>query len=57
LEGAALVAKMAIDEGAAGKEGEKYIFERDFLVVGVACGPHKSYRTMCVVDFAGSYRE
>ncbi len=57
LEGAALVAKMVIDEGSAGKEVQKYIFEKDFLVVGVACGPHKSYRTMCVVDFASSYKE
>lgn len=57
LEGAALVAKMVIDEGGSNKEGQKYIFEKDFFVVGVSCGPHKSYRTMCVVDFASSYKE
>lgn len=57
LEGAALVAKMVIDEGASNKEGQKYIFEKDFLVVGIACGSHKLYRTMCVVGFAHSYKE
>jgi hypothetical protein len=57
IEGAALVAQMAIDEGVAGKEGRKYIFDKDLLVVGVACGPHKTYRIMCAVDFVHSYKE
>jgi len=56
-EGAALVTKMVIDEGSSGKEQEAYVFNNNFLVVGVACGPHKSYRVMCVIDFAGSYKE
>lgn len=56
-EGAALVAKMVIDEGSSGKEQEAYVFNNNFLVVGVACGPHKSYRIMCVIDFADSYKE
>lgn len=56
-EGAALVVQMVIDEAATGKEGQKYVFDKDLLVVGVACGPHRSYRTMCVVDFAASYKE
>lgn len=57
IEGAALVAQMAIDEGSADKDVERFIFDKDFLVVGVACGPHRYYRTMCVVDFATSYKE
>lgn len=56
-EGAALVARMAIDEGSSGREQETYIFNNNFLVAGVACGPHKSYRVMCVIDFANSYKE
>jgi uncharacterized protein YkwD len=56
-EAEALVARMAIDEGSAVKDGQQYIFDRDFHIVGVACGPHKSYRIMCVIDFASSYRE
>jgi hypothetical protein len=57
IEGAALVVQIAIDEGVSGKKDQKYIFDKDLLVVGVACGPHRAYRTMCVVDFAGSYKE
>jgi len=56
-EAAALVARMAIEEASAGAEPKAYMFNRDFLVVGVACGPHKSYRVMCAVDFARVYRE
>jgi hypothetical protein len=56
-EAEAVVARLAIDEGAAGKEGKEYLFDRDFLVVGVSCGPHKSYRIMCAIDFAHSYKE
>jgi hypothetical protein len=56
-EAEAVVARLAIEEGAAGKEGKAYLFDRDFLVVGVSCGPHKSYRIMCAIDFAHSYKE
>lgn len=56
-EGAALVARMAIDEGSAVKDNQQYIFDRDFHVVGVSCGPHKSYRIMCVIEFAATYKE
>lgn len=56
-EGAALVSQMVIDEAGTGKEGQKYVFDRDLLVVGVACGPHRTYRTMCVVDFVQAYSE
>ena len=53
----ALVARMAIDEGSSVKDSKQYIFDRGFHIVGVACGPHKSYRIMCVIDFAGTYKE
>jgi hypothetical protein len=56
-EGAALVVRMVIDEGSTDKEQESYVFNNNFLVVGVACGPHKSYRVMCVIDFASAYKE
>lgn len=57
LEGAALVTTMVMDESAARKEGKEYLFDKDFLVVGVACGPHKAYRNMCAINFARSYKE
>ena len=57
-EGAALVARLAIDEASGDKkDNEGYLFDRVFLVVGVACGPHKANRVMCAIDFAHSYKE
>jgi hypothetical protein len=56
-EAEALVARIAIDEGAAGSEGNLYLFDNNFLIIGVACGPHKTRRTMCAIDFAHSFRE
>jgi hypothetical protein len=53
----AVVARIAIDESATGKDGKEYIFDKDFLVVGVACGPHETYRIMCAIDFARAYKE
>jgi hypothetical protein len=53
----AVVARMAIDESTPGKDRKEYIFDKDFLVVGVACGPHETYRVMCAIDFARVYKE
>jgi len=52
-----LVIRLIIDDGVRGRGHRKNIFEPEFSVIGVACGPHKSYGTMCVTTFAAKYLE
>ncbi len=52
-----LVISLLVDDGVPGRGHRQNIFNRDFRVVGVACGPHAIYGTMCVIIFAGEYLE
>jgi uncharacterized protein YkwD len=52
-----IVMQLIIDDGVQDRGHRDYIFKDDFKVVGVACGDHKAFGTMCVMDFAGKYIE
>jgi uncharacterized protein YkwD len=52
-----MVMQLIIDDGVKGRGHRKNTFIRGFTAAGVACGPHPRYKTMCVVDFAGGFRE
>lgn len=46
-----------IDDGVPNRSHRRNLLEPNFRVVGIACGPHPVYQTMCVLIFAGGYRE
>lgn len=56
-EGREVIIQLIVDDGVAGRGHRKNIYNPAFEVVGIACGPHKVYGTMCVQTFAGDYQE
>lgn len=49
-----VVRALIIDSGVPNRGHRTNIFHTAFKVVGVSCGPHRDYATMCVMDFSGA---
>lgn len=52
-----VVIALIIDDGLLSRKHRKNIFNPAFNYAGAAIGPHAGYRTVCSIDFAGSYIE
>lgn len=49
-----VVRQLIIDSGVPGRGHRRNIFASGYQLAGVACGPHRAYGAMCVIDFAGA---
>jgi hypothetical protein len=52
-----VVAQMLVDDGVDGRGHRYAALDTRWRFVGVACGPHAQYKTMCVLDFASDFKE
>ena len=50
----AVVHQWIIDRGVAGSPHRADLFNHRFQFAGVACGPHRAFHEMCVLDLAGA---
>ncbi len=49
-----VVRELIIDSGVPSRGHRRNIFHASFEVVGIGCGGHRDYSTMCVMDFSGA---
>lgn len=48
-----VVTQLIVDDGVPSRGHRKTIYDADFRLAGVSCGPHPTYEIACVIDFAG----
>jgi len=52
-DAASVVRQMIVDDGVLDRGHRNNMFDPTLKSVGVACGPHRTWGGMCVMDFAG----
>jgi len=52
-----IVLTLIIDDGVPSRGHRLSIYKQEFRLAGIARGPHKTYKDMCVIDFACVFKE
>lgn len=56
FEARQIVIALLIDDGVPDRAHRQNVLNPKFRLVGVATGKHPSYKTMCVIDYAGAFK-
>lgn len=56
VEARRIVTSLLIDDGVSSRGHRRNLLDPVYKLVGVAIGPHPSYRHMCVMDFAAGFQ-
>jgi hypothetical protein len=56
-EPAEILFQLLVDDGVPGRGHRANLMQPGFRSIGVAIGPHPRLRAMCVMDFAGGFRD
>jgi uncharacterized protein YkwD len=52
-----VIVQLIVDDGVPDRGHRMTIFDPEYRVVGVGCGPHVRFGDICVIDFAAGYLE
>ena len=52
-----MVMELIVDDGVPGRGHRKNLFSGEYALAGAACGPHPTYRNICVMDFAAAFQD
>lgn len=52
-----VIAQLIVDDGVPSRGHRKTIYDQDYRLAGVSCGPHPTFEMACVIDFAGGFEE
>jgi uncharacterized protein YkwD len=56
-DGLEVLLQLIIDDGVKSRGHRLAIYEPAYKLAGVACGPHTTWKTMCVMDLADEFIE
>lgn len=48
-----VIAQLIVDDGVPNRGHRTTLYDQDYRLAGVTCGPHPLFQTACVIDFAG----
>ena len=52
-----IVMALIIDDGVASRGHREIIYNGKYRLAGIARGPHQTFKTLCVIDFADTFKD